>query len=227
MAAKTSSILSGKVAGVPKPVVLLVVAVAAFFLLRRLKSAGSTTSSSAGTNATPTSADNTQYPSTPSDGTGGGASGVQAADLSALLDALQSGLQNPATGAPSTYNYYYYNSTTPGMDTAGGGNVTSKSTTEANTPTQPTTSYTPFGSSPTEGDYIPSGWAGSGTLSAKSGTGLTDSYPLVPSSVFTAPVGSIVKLNAPQPKAIPTASGAAAVKSGTAKVNYQAKKNSF
>jgi hypothetical protein len=140
MAAKTSSILSGKVAGVPKPVVLLVVAVAAFFLLRRFKSAGSTTSSSAGTNATPTSADNTQYPSTPSDGTGGGAAGVQAPDLSALLDALQSGLQNPATGAPSTYNYYY-NSTTPGMDSAGGGNTGPPQT--GSTSTQPPTTFTP------------------------------------------------------------------------------------
>jgi hypothetical protein len=143
MAAKTSSILSGKVAGVPKPVVLLVVAVAAFFLLRRFNSAGSTTSSSAGTNATPTSADNTQYPSTPSDGTGGGAPGVQAPDLSALLDALQSGLQNPATGETSTYNYSYYNSTTPGTSQAGGGNVGPDQT--GSTSTQSTTSYTPQG----------------------------------------------------------------------------------
>ena len=135
MPAKTSSLLSGKIGGVPKPVVLLVAAAAAFFLLRRMKSAGSTTSTSAGTNAVPTTADNTGYPSTPSDTTGGGAAGAQAPDLSALIDALQSaGLQNPATGAPSTYNYYYYNnSSTSGCNSCNNCNhsycITNTSTT--------------------------------------------------------------------------------------------------
>ena len=146
MPAKTSSLLSGKIGGVPKPIVLLVAAAAAFFLLRRMKSAGSTTSTSAGTNAVPTTADNTGYPSTPSDTTGGGAAGAQAPDLSALIDALQSaGLQNPATGAPSTYNYYYYNNTTPGMATAGGGNTTDVGSLGANTGTQTSSTYTPTG----------------------------------------------------------------------------------
>ena len=145
MPAKTSSLLSGKIGGVPKPIVLLVAAAAAFFLLRRMKSAGSTTSTSAGTNAVPTTADNTGYPSTPSDTTGG-AAGAQAPDLSALIDALQSGgLQNPATGAPSTYNYYYYNNTTPGMATAGGGNTTNVTSLGADTGTQTSSTYTPTG----------------------------------------------------------------------------------
>ena len=145
MPAVSSSVFKGKIAGVPKPVVLLVVAVAAFFLFRKLKSAGSTTSTSAGTNATPTSADNTQYPSTPSDSTGGASSGIQAADLAQLIAGLQGGSQSAATGAPSTYNYYYYNTSTPGMDDKGGGNVTPKDTTRADTSTQSKTSYTPTG----------------------------------------------------------------------------------
>ena len=162
MPAVSSSVFKGKIAGVPKPVVLLVVAVAAFFLFRKLKSAGSTTSTSAGTNATPTSADNTQYPSTPSDSTGGGSGAIQAADLAELLAGLQGGSQNAATGAPSTYNYYYYNTSTPGMDQAGGGNTTSTATTGATTSTQPTTSYTPGAGNLAPGDA----WAGDFTPAA-------------------------------------------------------------
>lgn len=240
--AKGGSGLNKKVAGVPvKVIIFLVALVAGYLLFRHFK--GSTTTS-AGSNATPDTSQTIPIGSGTGtgsdDSTGGGASGLEAPDLANLfsqfLDTLGSVAGGQGTAQPTPIQVFLpssgANDTSPQ-----GGNTSDNAVPQASKPasSQPAVAkpltaaqgYKAAVQSQTLTSQIlqQAGGVGGGGTSPGSGASpinvpTTVSGTYMPGTSFSNAASSILANSS-------GASGAAAVKSGAAKTNTQAKKNSY